>query len=689
MRPEIAATLHANARERFARCWRDGLQRRKKRLPSVWATEVRKMPPGGPVSGTRVVPYDHDYMPHCVEQMDAADDPSVNIIAIVGDRRSGKTGGVCLNIIGRTITDDPGGIYSVQPNDDDVAKFSAEDAEPMIELCLQGYFVEKKSRDAGRTKSFKKYRGGFWRIPSALSPTKFRGTTVKVVCIHEADKLARESVHMAIGRAEGIEDAIIILETTPTIAASIGEDGKKQYNAISEEFFDMGDQRKWFTECQSCGAWQIIVYEDFRWPEGRMAETKWHCQRCDHGHTEPLWRKAAQKSRWFPTAGLTAEQLLDIRANAKHARAIRPEIRSYWKNGFTSLLKKQKGFATKLHEFVAKGEAAKASPESLKIWTQEVAAKYWSADPAETTPPPWKPMYDRRESYGLTVPERGLFITSFTDVHDNRLEVLWQAWGRNEESWVMDHVVLQGSVFQPAVWQLWRRELGREFAHALGCTIKLGFGLIDGGDNAEAVYRTLQDLSRNPEPGVSGLIRASKGVGAHPHPVIGPYGPVARNLKGHSIGTWQAKKLLYTERFRMSPREEVCDGRKRTAEDPMWDLWDADEKRWIPDYRSGVMHFRRISENDQELFEQMVRERPKIEILKGDEVMKFENPKKLRNEGLDLLVGNLAAVRLYSRPWDLLEADLRQRAEAAKQGAQPVQRPSLARRRSSYVSDWR
>src|SRR4051812_4805143 len=83
---------------------------RVKRKPSVWAPEVRIMPIGGPISGNHTVPYDHRYMPHCVEQMDAADDPSVRMVVIWAGVRDGKTAG-CLNIIGRTVTDDPGGIF--------------------------------------------------------------------------------------------------------------------------------------------------------------------------------------------------------------------------------------------------------------------------------------------------------------------------------------------------------------------------------------------------------------------------------------------------------------------------------------------------------------------------------------------------------------------------------------------------
>lgn len=635
---------------------------------------------GGPLAGTNVIPFSTEFVPHTIHQMDACDDPSIRMIVIWEGIRDAKTT-ACLNAIGRAVTDDPGGIFSVHPTQDDAEKFDADDLEPMIGLALEEYFVAKKSRDSGRTKSFKKFKGGSIRIVSAGSVTKFRGSTVKVLCLHEADALDPESIYKALGRTKGLSDAIIILESTGTTASESGEGGKIVWHSVIAEHHAKGDQQKWWLECAYCHELLWTKYSQFRTPTADKADALWYCDRCGEGHGEREWFKAAQDGLWLPTAGLSEDDQLSIRESHRDARAPQPEVRSYWRNGFNSLFPKSKGYRTKLHEFLAEGESAKSSREALKTWTNEIAAELWNPNPEDCEPPPWKPMYDRRENYGKTVPMRGLFVTCFTDVHDDRLEVFWQAWGRNEESWCMDHTVLQGSVFQNDVWNLLRRELARRFTHENGAEMTLGFGLIDGGDNADRVFWFLGSLRENPEPGVTGKVRASKGVGIHPHPVIHPkFMHVAKNLMGHHIGTWQAKKLFYTERFRMAPLEEFG-AWKRGKEDPIWDLWDG--SHWIPDPRFGVIHFNR--EVDQEVFEQFVREKPKLEFVKGDEVMKFEIKSNVRNEGLDFLVGNLAAVRRNRRPWDLFEADLKARAKEAKGLAQPQSKPSKMRRMAGVL----
>ena len=616
-----------------------------KRSPSIWAAEERVLAPGqSPLSSGDPIRYRHAVMPHCVEPMDAADDTSVNKIVLWFAIREGKTGGVCCNILGRTVTDDPGNIYSVHPTKDDVDSFSAGDIEPMIDACLNGYFVEKKSRDSGRTIAFKKFKGGWLRIVSAGSLTKFRGKSVKVLFLHELDALKPDAIYKALGRTTGFADAIIVEESTGTIAPTIDPiTGVKTYNSQIQKSFEEGDQQKWFSECQSCHHWQIIRYKNFSWPPGRMDRATWDCEECGYKHSESEWRKVASNSRWYPTAGLTEEQQEDILVHYKKAKAKHPEVRSYWKNGFTSILPTQKGFKTKLHEFVAKGEAAKTGMDALRVWTQEIAAELWDPELEGEPPPAWKPIFERREDYGLVVPKKGLVLTAFVDCQLNRLEVGWRAWGRNEESWGIDHVVLDGHVRDPEVWQALRMELARKFQHELGCTITLSMALVDGGAYAEDVYRFFQQLYRDPMPGVNGHVRASKGVGQYGHPIVTrKMMTIAKNLKGHHVGTWEAKDRIY-ERLRMNPEPN--------------------------DAREGVMHYNK--QYSEEYFQQLTAETVLVTYERGVEIRKYVNPKNVRNEALDIEVGCLAALRLHPRNLDAIEKELIQRAAEMKAGNKP------------------
>ncbi|MEY2500599.1 MAG: hypothetical protein QOI07_933 [Verrucomicrobiota bacterium] len=668
MRAELASELRRNSVRVLNRVASANILPRQKRSPSVWAVEVRVLPAGAsPLSSGDPIPYRHNVMPHCVEPMDAADDPSVGKIVLWFAIREGKTSGVCLNIGGRTVTDDPGNIYSVHPTKDDVDSFSSGELEPMIEVCLEGYFVEKKSRDSGRTLGFKKFKGGWIRIVSAGSLTKFRGKSVKVLFLHELDALNPEAIYKAIGRTTGYGDAIIVEESTGTLAPTVDPTtGVKTYNSQIHKSFEEGDQRKWFSECQACGHLQIIRYRNFAWPPGRMDRATWGCEKCEYQHSESEWRRAAQTSQWFPTAGLTEDQVAEILVHHTKAKAKYPHVRSYWKNGFTSLLPTAKGFKTKLHEFVAKGEAAKTSVDALRVWTQEVAAELWDPELEGEPPPAWRPIFDRREDYGLTVPAGGLYMTVFGDLQLNRIELGWRAWGRNEQSWGIDHVVLNGHIRDPEVWQMLRQELARKWAVNVAMPdgsialseMRLGFGLIDGGHYAEDLYRFFQQLYRNPVPGLNGHLRASKGVGQHGHPIITrKMSTVAKTLKGHYIGTWEAKDRIY-ERLRMEPEAD--------------------------DTREGVMHFNK--QYGEEYFQQLTAEIVTITYERGVEIRKYVNPKNVRNEALDIEVGNLAALRIYpltENRWDALEKELQARAAELKDGTLKIEAPKVQRPRRS------
>jgi phage terminase large subunit GpA-like protein len=94
------------------------------------------------------------------------------------------------------------------------------------------------------------------------------------------------------------------------------------------------------------------------------------------------------------------------------------------------------------------------------------------------------------------------------------------------------------------------------------------------------------------------------------------------------------------------------------------------------DEREGKTHFnRRFGE---EYFQQLTVEQVTVTFERGLEIRKYVNPQQQRNEALDIEVGNLAAVRLYPRNFDTIEAELREQVKA-KQQQQPATKISMSR----------
>lgn len=606
------------------------------------------------------IKYDHAIMPHCVDQMDTADDPHIRKIVLWAPIRDGKTLSVCANIIGRTVTDSPGNIYSVHPTDENAEAFSNTDIEPMIEACLQGYFVEKKSRDTGRTIEMKKFKGGWIRIFSANSLAKFHGTSVEVLLLHELDKLNPEAIFKAFGRTTGFANAIIVMESTGTLCAEIDpESGKKIYRSNIEEAYDQGDKRKWFCPCRECGYLQTLRYEQIRNPIGRMDLARYHCAACDHPHTPSEWKKLAASGRWYPTAGLTDSQIHDIARNYHHARALEPSVRSYWRNGFSNLLPHSKGYKSKLHQFKAEGEAAQRSPIAKMIWTQEVKAELWNPDTEVTDPPAYQPIIDNREGYAneagdkVLVPEEAVVLTTMTDPHGDRLEVEWRAWSKTEESWGVGHFVLFGNTAQPDVWKDWTDHLQKKFPHALGGEIGMSLGLVDGGWAADRILPTIRRLKMEHVPGVSGKIIMSKGVPQWQAVIYRQWATINDRAKGIHVGTWCAKSLLYERlRWHSTPSE------KRPS--------------------AGFVHFGKCY--TEEFIRQCVSEKSVMKIINAKEIETFKNPEGNRNEGIDLIVGNLAAFRRRKWDFDTMAKELTVKATSEP----PNEEPKIEPRRTEF-----
>ena len=160
-------------------------------------------------------------------------------------------------------------------------------------------------------------------------------------------------------------------------------------------------------------------------------------------------------------------------------------------------------------------EAAQGSDEAIRAFRNTILGETW-VETGEA--PDWRRLYDRRERWPAgTVPEGGLILTAGADVQKDRIEVDVWAWGRGLESWLVDHVVIDGGPESAAAWAALAALLGRTWPHALGAELQIARLAVDTGYEAPAVYawaRAQGFAQVAPVKGVEGFNRAS--------PVSGP-----------------------------------------------------------------------------------------------------------------------------------------------------------------------
>jgi phage terminase large subunit GpA-like protein len=235
--------------------------------------------------------------------------------------------------------------------------------------------------------------------------------------------------------------------------------------------------------------------------------------------------------------------------------------------------------------------------------------------------------------------------------------------------WGLKHSVIYGNVRDLEFWKTeLTKELQRKFKREDGATMTVNLGFIDGGWASEMLYLYLRWVSQNQVSGVHQRIKASKGEGKAGHPIIDrTYRAVGKNLKGFHIGTWDAKENI-NERLRMKPNEDGT-------------------------FPPGYMHFNK--EYDERYFEQLCSGIATIDydVVDGklQEVKKYLNEGKLKDEALDIEVGNLAAFRLRRWNFDAEEAKLLATIPQKEQPKPEGEENGPIRQNRSFVgvSSWR
>ena len=113
-----------------------------------------------------------------------------------------------------------------------------------------------------------------------------------------------------------------------------------------------------------------------------------------------------------------------------------------------------------------------------------------------------------------TVPAGGLF-TAGADVQKDRIEIDVWAWGKGMQSWLIDHIVIDGGPGDPACWQRLSDLLGRTWQHANGVPIGIARLAIDTATKPRFMPGRQVGFGQvAPVKGLEGFNRAS--------PVTGP-----------------------------------------------------------------------------------------------------------------------------------------------------------------------
>ncbi|MFZ5752385.1 MAG: phage terminase large subunit family protein [Pseudomonadota bacterium] len=476
--------------EGLLRAWRSGIRPDPDLTVSQWADRHRRL---GSRASAEPGRYRSARTPYMREIMDrlSPGDPTQRIVfmkaAQVGATEAGN------NWIGFVIHQAPGPMLAVQPTVELAKRNSRQRIDPLIDESpdLRERVKPARSRDAGNTMLSKEFAGGILIMTGANSAVGLRSTPARYIFLDEVDAYPasadEEGDPVTLAEARSLTFAHrrkVFLVSTPTI---------RGLSRIEREF-EASDQRRYFVPCPHCDAMQWLKFERLRWEKGRPETAEYHCEGCERPIAEHHKTRMLERGEWRATATAT-----DPTTVGYHLSALYSPV----------------GWLSWQRIARAATQATQGGDEAMRAFRNTILGETWM-ETGEA--PDWQRLADRRERWTSgTVPAGGLFLTAGADVQKDRIEVDVWAWGRGLESWLVDHLVLEGGPGDPACWQQLTDLLGRTWTHASGQPMALARLAIDTGYETSAVYawsRQAGFAQVSPVKGVEGFNRTS--------PVTGP-----------------------------------------------------------------------------------------------------------------------------------------------------------------------
>lgn len=402
-----------------------------------WADENRYL---SSVASSEPGRWHTERTPYLQEIMDclSPSDPCEKVVFMKGAQVGGTECG--NNWMGFIICNAPGPMLIVNPTTETAKRTSKMRIDPAIENCpvLRERIQSPRSRDSGNTMLMKEFPGGILILTGANSAVGLRSLPVRYLFLDEVDGFPDEAgtegdpVDLAVQRTATFNNRKIFMVSTPTI---------KDASRIEQAFLE-GDQRYFHVPCPHCGHYQVLRWRNVIFDPKDLTEAVYKCEKCEAIWHDYQKEQILKKGKWIATnpdgnPGVVSFHLSSL----------------YSPHGWTS-------WTSIAREFLN----SKDDPSRLQVWTNTKLAETWEDMAGQAIDP--TSLMVRREKWGPELPKQVVILTCGVDVQDNRLELEIVGWGRGEESWSIDYLILYGDPSTPELWAQLDEVLSRKYAHS-------------------------------------------------------------------------------------------------------------------------------------------------------------------------------------------------------------------------------
>lgn len=420
---------------------------------SQWADRERKL---SPESSAEPGDWRTDRAPYQRGMMDAVNDPSVEVIAIMTSAQIGKTE-LLNNVVGYYVDFDPSPILCLQPTLEMAQTWSKDRLAPMIRdtPALAAKFKTAKARDSGNTQLHKTFPGGHVTMAGANSPASLASRPIRILLCDEVDRYpasaGTEGDPVSLGRKRTATfwNRKVILTSTPTV---------KGVSRIEEEW-ELSDKRRYYVPCPECGERQHLKWSNVVFDIKNPKAVIYACVNgCPIEEADKQWM--LENGEWVAEAPFNGRAGFHLN-----------ELYSPWR---------------RWREVVKDFIEARARPDTLKTWTNTSLGETWEEKGERFEN---EDLGARREAYDAdSLPDDILFITAAVDTQGDRLEALSQGWGVDQEHWDIEHKIFWGDPAKKKVWAELDEWLLKTYQVA-GRGMKIACAVVDsGGNHTQQVY---------------------------------------------------------------------------------------------------------------------------------------------------------------------------------------------------------
>jgi len=427
----------------------------------------------------------------------------------------------------------PGPCMFAQPTDDMVKKHSKKKLAPTVRAipALQGIIKPVKSRDAGNTLLLKEFPGGSWTLTGSNSPTSARSDSIRYLILDDYDGFVQDA------GGEGAPgdlmkkrtDAFggkkkIYINSTPTVKGT--SHIEKEWEESSQGHFNV--------PCPECGEFQFLKFggvdADYgikftKDEDNQVIDTWYVCQHCHKRIDEGQKTEMLLKGKYIHK--YPDRKIRGFKVNSQYS----PLGWVPWSQIVEEFLKAAKNLK-------------RGDTRLMKTWVNTRQAETWEETGDQ---PEWEKLVARAEPYKiLTVPMAAMLLVGGVDTQDNRLEVLLEAFGKGEESWIIYQTTLYGDPDRPEVWKKLDELLFRTYRHESCAEMHIeALGIDTGGHKTQSVYNYCR--TRSPVFALKGASTAGKPVIGSPTKQDVNYlgEKVKRGVTLWTIGTDVAKGTIY------------------------------------------------------------------------------------------------------------------------------------------------